>query len=527
VNQTLQWNGSSWVCATIGGAGTITGVTAGTDLTGGGTSGTVTLNVDTTKVAQLKTANSFTGNQTVSGSVTATSFSGNGAAITSVNASQLGGLASGAFAQLAASNTYSGTQTINNSVSVTSTLGTAAMNVNNTGTGNGIQASANDGYAVGGFASGMFPSNGVIGRFSGASSIGLGAVDIGVWGDSTSGTGVLGTSDNSNAIVGSSTNGSGVYGSSSSSTGVYGTSNSFFGVTGVSSSSSGIWGISSAVAGIYGEYTSGSASGSGFTAAGVWGDSGNSGSFGVLGTTDDGNSLFGKNNTVNHETLYVENDSGFSNGNTPFAARFAGNGASTYCYIARDLNDNGTGDLVCTGSKSAAVAVDGNRMVRLYAVEAADNWFEDAGSSQLANGSAAVALDGVFAQTVNGDVDYHVFITPNGECEGLYVTHKSARGFEVHELHGGHANIAFDYRIMARRKGFENTRMQDVTEDFARMKAESEALAVRVDARKQEEKAHPKMEIPILPKRAPSSSPSGTPKPVLPVTAKSLMGSVK
>jgi hypothetical protein len=119
----------------------------------------------------------------------------------------------------------------------------------------------------------------------------------------------------------------------------------------------------------------------GFTlTSGVWGDSGCSNCFGVVGTTDNGNSFFGKNNTVNHETLYVENDSGFSGGNTPYAARFAGPGASTYCEIIRDSNDNGTGDLVCTGSKSAAVPVDGNRMVRLYAVEAADNWFEDAGS---------------------------------------------------------------------------------------------------------------------------------------------------
>ena len=51
--------------------GTITGVTAGTDLTGGGTNGTVTLNLDTTKVPQLKTANTFTGNQTISGNISA------------------------------------------------------------------------------------------------------------------------------------------------------------------------------------------------------------------------------------------------------------------------------------------------------------------------------------------------------------------------------------------------------------------------------------------------------------------------
>ena len=49
--------------------GTITGVTAGADLTGGGTSGTVTLNLDTTKVPQLATNNTFTGNQTVNGNV--------------------------------------------------------------------------------------------------------------------------------------------------------------------------------------------------------------------------------------------------------------------------------------------------------------------------------------------------------------------------------------------------------------------------------------------------------------------------
>jgi hypothetical protein len=69
--QILQWNGSAWKCASAG-TGTITGVTAGADLTGGGTGGSVTLNVDTTKVPQLATANTFTGNQTVNGNLSAT-----------------------------------------------------------------------------------------------------------------------------------------------------------------------------------------------------------------------------------------------------------------------------------------------------------------------------------------------------------------------------------------------------------------------------------------------------------------------
>ena len=54
-----------------GGSGTITGVTAGSDLTGGGNSGNVTLNLDTTKVPLLKAANTFVGNQTVTGNITA------------------------------------------------------------------------------------------------------------------------------------------------------------------------------------------------------------------------------------------------------------------------------------------------------------------------------------------------------------------------------------------------------------------------------------------------------------------------
>jgi len=100
-------------------------------------------------------------------------------------------------------------------------------------------------------------------------------------------------------------------------------------------------------------------------------------------------------------------------------------------------------------------------------VQAAENWFEDAGSGQLSNGSAVVRLDAIFAETVNTGVEYHVFLTPNGDCKGLYVNQKSATSFEVHELGGGTSNIAFDYRIMAKRRGFETARLEDRTATFA------------------------------------------------------------
>jgi len=50
------------------------------------------------------------------------------------------------------------------------------------------------------------------------------------------------------------------------------------------------------------------------------------------------------------------------------------------------------------------------------------------------------------------------------DCDGLYVTDKTASSFEVHELGGGTANVAFDYRIVAIRKGYEQVRMEPLTE---------------------------------------------------------------
>ena len=63
-----------------------------------------------------------------------------------------------------------------------------------------------------------------------------------------------------------------------------------------------------------------------------------------------------------------------------------------------------------------------------------------------------------------------MFLTPEGECHGLYVTNKSAAGFEVHELGGGQSNVAFDYRIVALRLGYENARLEDETAMVTKMK---------------------------------------------------------
>ena len=123
------------------------------------------------------------------------------------------------------------------------------------------------------------------------------------------------------------------------------------------------------------------------------------------------------------------------------------------------------GNFIATGTKSTVVALPNDRTVALYAVESPENWFEDFGSGKLIEGMAQIVLDPTFAHTVNTEITYHVFLTPNAECRGLYVAQKSPGSFEVRELGGGKSNITFDYRIVARRKGYEGLRLPKMPEN--------------------------------------------------------------
>ncbi len=116
------------------------------------------------------------------------------------------------------------------------------------------------------------------------------------------------------------------------------------------------------------------------------------------------------------------------------------------------------GNFVATGSKSAAVAhPDGSHRL-LYCMESPESWFEDFGSAALAGGRASVKLDADFAAVVN-TADYRVFLTPEGDSRGLYVSSKSATGFTVHEQQGGTSRLPFSYRVVARRKDVEAVRL--------------------------------------------------------------------
>jgi hypothetical protein len=117
-----------------------------------------------------------------------------------------------------------------------------------------------------------------------------------------------------------------------------------------------------------------------------------------------------------------------------------------------------TGGLGGTGTMAGIVETEDYGWRHLYAVEAPGTWFEDFGQARLVDGKATVTIEPIFAQTVNLAQPYHVFLTPMGDCP-LYVAEKTPTSFTV-RAHGGQTcDVAFDYRIIAKRLGYEELRL--------------------------------------------------------------------
>ena len=76
-------------------------------------------------------------------------------------------------------------------------------------------------------------------------------------------------------------------------------------------------------------------------------------------------------------------------------------------------------------------------------------------------GRGEVKMDADFAALVHGD-DYHIFLTPRGDSNGLYVSGLTSSGFEVREQKGGTSSLDFDYRVVARGNDIPGPRLEKV-----------------------------------------------------------------
>ena len=97
----------------------------------------------------------------------------------------------------------------------------------------------------------------------------------------------------------------------------------------------------------------------------------------------------------------------------------------------------------------------------MYTEEATEVWFADYGQASLRDLVVWVPFEGTFAETVEGELPYHVFLQAYADAS-LYVSRRTADGFEV-RLAGNRAPatpIEFSYRLVAKRKGFGERRMR-------------------------------------------------------------------
>jgi hypothetical protein len=69
----------------------------------------------------------------------------------------------------------------------------------------------------------------------------------------------------------------------------------------------------------------------------------------------------------------------------------------------------------------------------------------------LVEGSAEVEIDADFAAVLGiDDGSYHVFLAPEGDTAGLYVSNRNARAFTVREHRGGTSSAPFSYRVVTK-----------------------------------------------------------------------------
>jgi hypothetical protein len=177
---------------------------------------------------------------------------------------------------------------------------------------------------------------------------------------------------------------------------------------------------------------------------------------GVVGISTNNHGLYGSSNSPTHYGIVAEN---------------VGGGPG----LLVTGNAQIFGALQVFGVKNAVIKMADGSNAAVYCQESPEPYFEDFGRAQLAGGVANVPLEREFATLVAGG-DYMVFLTPQGDTKGLYVSRQDARGYEVREVQGGTGNVPFTYRIVTKRKDVEAKR-------FARVSTESVDKVAGIRAR--------------------------------------------
>jgi hypothetical protein len=141
----------------------------------------------------------------------------------------------------------------------------------------------------------------------------------------------------------------------------------------------------------------------------------------------------------------------YNSSNDRYGGYFAVAG-NLYAYVGGRYS-NTNRKIVGTGTVSTIVKNRSGERITLTCPEAPESVFQDFGIGQLVNGFAHITIDPDLAININVSEQkpLKVYVTLEGDCNGVYVTNKSAEGFDVIELQGGKSTVPFSWQIVATR----------------------------------------------------------------------------
>ncbi|MFZ4548942.1 MAG: hypothetical protein ACOYN4_15945 [Bacteroidales bacterium] len=115
-------------------------------------------------------------------------------------------------------------------------------------------------------------------------------------------------------------------------------------------------------------------------------------------------------------------------------------------------NSSGAAKLIWgVGAMSSAIRSQDGLMADMSSTLNPENVVVDYGTGKLENGKCSITIDPVITKRIFVSEIYpiKVFIQLEGDCNGVYVTNKSANGFDVVELMGGKSDVPFSWTFTA------------------------------------------------------------------------------
>lgn len=127
-----------------------------------------------------------------------------------------------------------------------------------------------------------------------------------------------------------------------------------------------------------------------------------------------------------------------------------------------DKNFHTNGNITCSGKKNRMVKTEhyGERLQN--AIESPECWFIDYGEGKLVNGKAEIKIDPIHLETINTDYKY---IVRAWSDDGTRVWCRKSNRHKKHFIVEGKADCDFEYEIIAKQKGYENVRLEEVVKE--------------------------------------------------------------